>query len=157
MKRIAVALLLTALICNLSLTSVASTSIPTELWDLTLTAYMEQIGIFSDPVNHRGYYSYSAYVNNNKRYSDYYFKGESDNSFDLYGYEVYSVNQQYTVGMKGMYTGCIKEYDVDPGDTYFSHGYTNCGCDLGQYAYFYIDGTYYGVSVSINGTLETYY
>ncbi len=135
----------------------ASTSVPTALWNLVPTAYMEQIGIFTDPVNHRGYYPYQAYVNNNRMYSNYYFKANADNHFDLYGYEMYSVNEKYHVEMiKYGDPSVFMRTPVYANNTYFSIDYLNCGEDLEQYAYFCIDGTTYGVSVSITGTLDTY-
>lgn len=158
MKKIAIVFLAVCLLFASSrYVSHAGTSVPTALWNLVPTAYMEQIGIFTDPVNHRGYYPYQAYVNNNRMYSNYYFKANADNHFDLYGYEMYSVNKTYHVEMiKYGDPSVVKRTPVYANDTYFSIDYLNCGEDLEQYAYFCIDGTIYGVSVSITGTLDTY-
>ena len=156
MKKIAIVFLAACLLFASSrYVSHASTSVPTALWNLVPTAYMEQIGIFTDPVNHRGYYPYQAYVNNNRMYSSYYFKAQSNSHFYFYGHEMYSVNEMYYVEMIEYGNPNNKKRDpVHSSDTYFSHYYTNEG--LGQYAYFCIDGTNYGVSVSISGEVETY-
>ncbi len=158
MKKIAIVFLAVCLLFASSrYDSHASTSVPTVLWNLVPTAYMEQIGIFTDPVNHRGYYPYQAYVNNNRMYSNYYFKAQANNHFDLYGYEMYSVNETYHVDMIKHGNSSIHTHDaVPPSATYFSIDYLNCGQHLGQYAYFCIDGTTYSVSVSITGTIDTY-
>lgn len=158
MKKIAIVFLAVCLLFASSrYVSRASTSVPDALWNLVPTAYMEQIGIFTDPVNHRGYYPYQAYVDNNRMYSQYYFKAQADNHFYLYGHEMYSVNEMYYVEMIKYGDPSKKKRDVVLSNaTYFSHYYTNVSPSLGQYAYFCIDGTNYGANVSISGEVETY-
>ncbi len=160
MKKIAIVFLAVCLLfANSRYVSRASTSVPTALWNLVPTAYMEQIGIFTDPVNHRGYYPYQAYVNSNRMYSNYYFKAQADNHFDLYGHEMYSVNELYYVEIiKYGAPSTNKRIPIYSNDTYFSIDYSNYSylLSFGEYAYFCIDGTNYGVSVSITGTMDTY-
>ena len=158
MKKIAIVFLAVCLLFASSrYVSHASTSVPTALWNLVPTAYMEQVGIFTDPVNHRGYYPYQALVQNNRMYSNYYFKAQEENHFDLYGYEMYSVNEMYYVDMiKYGYPNIYVRHVIISNATYFSLDYLYCGKSLGKYAYFCIDGTTYGVSVSITGTIDTY-
>ena len=158
MKKIAIVFLAACLLFASSrYVTHASTSVPTALWNLVPTDYMEQIGIFTDPVNHRGYYPYQAYVNNNRIYSDYYFKARFEGSYYLHGSEMYSVNQQYSVAMKRKFgSDPAVSWDIPATDTYFYLDFSNYGSTLTDQAYFYIEATN-GVSVSITGSIETYY
>ncbi len=158
MKKIAIVFLAACLLFASSRYDThASTSVPTALWNLVPTAYMEQVGIFTDPVNHRGYYPYQAYVNNNRIYSDYYFKAQSAGSYYLHGSEMYSVNQHYSVAMKRKFgTGVAIMFDVPAQSTYFYYDFSTFGSILTDQAYFFIEATN-GVSVSITGSIETYY
>ena len=111
MKKILVVLLAVCLLFASSRNvSHAGTSVPTALWNLIPTAYMEQIGIFTDPVNHRGYYPYSALLSNNLLYSNYYFKAQSAGHYYLTGNEVYPINISYYVALQN-YTD-PSEYDI---------------------------------------------
>ncbi len=157
MKKILVVLmLLVLLVCNSSVSSHASTSIPTAQWDLRLTAYMEQIGIFTDPANHRGYYDYSALISSNyTRYSDYYFKAQANKRYYLHGYEVYSINQPYYVVLENKFETGQAIRQVAAAATYFIYDYGNCQESIKDQAYFYFNATN-GSSGSINGHIETY-
>ena len=120
-KTIIILVSLCLLLGNTQYVSHAGTSAPTALWDLTPTAYMEQIGIFTDPVNHRGYYPYSALVNNNIIYSNFYFKAQAAGHYYLTGYELYQIYTNYYVVLQN-YTDPLKN---DPRIAYGAYNYFN--------------------------------
>ncbi|MBR6415489.1 MAG: hypothetical protein IKS22_05215 [Bacteroidales bacterium] len=159
MKKVPVILFSVILfIYSLPLVSRASTTIPTTQWNLQLTAYMEQIGIFSDPVNHRGNYDYSAVFSNNTWYSDYYFKAISTRHFLLCGYEAGSINYPYYITMHNKFNSIFVIDQIAASSTYFITDYGDARYDLSyisDQAYFSYDSAN-GVSFTINGTLETY-
>ena len=158
MKKILVVLMsLVLLVCSSSILSYATTSIPTSEWDLRPTAYMEQIGIFTDPVNHRGYYPYSAYIGGNyTMYSSYYFRAQANKHFYLCGYEYTSINQEYKVVLQNKFNNGYDRRTVYASETFFVFDYGNGDASLSNLAYFYFEPTN-GLNVSINGTIETYY
>ena len=124
--------------------------------DLYISEEMVMAGVFCDPVNHRGNYEYQAYINQNKLYSNYYFKPQAPNRFFLYGYEMYPVNQSYSYGLRRYVVGAYTSYTVSASATQFDHNFAGDGVYFGYKAYFFIDGTSPGATVSIYGTMETY-
>lgn len=157
MKKIVVVLLAVCLLFASSRNvSHASTSVPTALWNLVPTAYMEQIGIFTDPVNHRGYYTYSAYFSNSTLYSNYYFQAPAANEFVIHGHRISSINQHFYVTMRSKFGTNYVTIQIAATTTLFIFDYGSYPQNLTNKAYFYFDGTN-GAQFSVNGTLETYY
>ena len=89
-------------------------------------------------------------------YSNYYFKPQAPNRFFLYGYEMYPVNQSYSYGLRRYVVGAYTSYTVSASATQFDHNFAGDGVYFGYKAYFFIDGTSPGATVSIYGTMETY-
>ena len=69
--------------------AVKSGSIPTAFWYLvgSPNGTYEQ-----DQANHVGNYSYSAYINGYKLYSNYYFGVQNANRYRFYGVEIYPMS-----------------------------------------------------------------
>ena len=163
MKKIVVVLLAVCLLFASSrYFSRAATSVPTVSWNLVPTAYMEQIGIFTDPVNHRGIYNYTANVTLfNTWYSNYYFKASAPRKFYLYGYGTTNpINQNVLVVMKDKIGSMAAPSIIEEYENYFINDYGSTYWNifpLSDQAYFYFSiDNYMGPSVTFNGSLETY-
>ena len=152
------------LFCSTTFASKAATSVPTWSWNLVPTAYMEQIGIFTDPVNHRGIYNYpTATVNPGGAYwySNFYFKASAPKKFYFCGYSTSNpTNQDVLVVMQNYYQSGVQYRDpriLEEHQSFFIYDYYNSVFDISDQAYFYfrIDVAT-GPSVSLNGDLETY-
>ena len=137
--------------------AVQSSSVPTVMWDLYVTNQMSSQGILTDWANRRGHYPYTAYINGYKLYSNYYFKPQNPYRFVLRADEMYQVNQSYTVGMQSISN--VNSYHIWPIGPYTHQFTVDCfaaGIQISGNAYFYIDGTATGASVSIQGEMTTY-
>ena len=71
-------------------------------------------------------------------------------------HEMYSVNQSYSYGLRRYVVGAYTSYTVSASATQFDHNFAGDGVYFGYKAYFFIDGTSPGATVSIYGTMETY-
>ena len=131
----------------------AGTSVPTQEWDLSI---LGGYGVSTDWENHWGNYPFSAYVNCNKIYSNYYFTHASNQSLSIWGWMSGATNtwrlivQSRTVnnsqGTFARYQGKSQTSYSYNGNTYPMNGYS-----FGTSSYFSADGLDYNAEVSVYG------
>ena len=165
MRQLGVVLLsLILLICSVPIASKAATTVPIVSWNLQPTDYMEQMGIFSDPVNRRGIYSYSqATVNPGwvKWYSPYFYKAAAEKHYYFCGYSTTNpTNQDVCVALQNKFHSGNNYCDVrilEDHQSYFIYDYCNSIYDISDQAYFSFEiENSSGPSVTLHGSLETY-
>ena len=167
MKKIVVVFLAACLLFASSrYVSRAATSVPTVSWNLVPTAYMEQIGIFTDPVNHRGIYNYSQVTvtcGGGFWYSPYYYIAAADRHYYFCGYSngMSSFGNPLYIRMQNKFTEHFVADVLDEDETYFIYDFGTqeyATSQLSHEAYFKlgVDSYYPWASVTLNGGLETY-
>lgn len=132
----------------------AGYNVPTAVWNLF---HPDGVSAAEAAAMHVGHYSFSAYINHYKLYSNYYFHVLTDGRYVINCNEMYNVNDAYKIGMINKYSG-YGHYEIvgaNQHGLYFDFsGYAGT---LLQDAYFCIDGTYgSGAHVSIVGYVDTY-
>lgn len=117
-----------------------SSSIPTAMWEL-----------------YNNNYHFSAYINGYKLYSNYYFHAQTAGRYHFFGseYDGYS-SSGYSVGVINKSNGkTIRKY-VPLSETGFSMYHIDYSENMGNYFYFFIDGSVTGAEVSLDGYMNTY-
>lgn len=141
MKKCKVFIAMATMLLVSSSVAFASTKVPTKEWNL-----------------YDNLYSWSAYVNKNKIYSNYYFRAASEGAFRIYGERLYEGDKGYAVRIYNKDTGksaakyvLSTEAKFDFYDTAFKD------FDAGELMYFSIDGSDTQAEVSIvNGFFDSY-
>lgn len=134
------------------LDSQASSSIPTAQWDLYLP---DGVSIDEGQAMHMGQYFFSAYINNYRLYSNYYFHVLTSGRYVMNCHEMFNVSDSYVIRMVNKNTGYMTYNFIGSSTHSFYHDYSN-STQLGKDAYFFIDGEAYNAQVSIVGYMDTY-
>lgn len=102
-------------------------------------------------------YHFSAYINGYKLYSNYYFYTKTAGRFHFFAneYDGYSSNG-YSVGVVNRSNGATIRKYVAKSETGFSMYHTDYSTNMGNYFYFFIDGSGTGAEVSLDGYMNTY-
>lgn len=139
MKKIKFFILLVMMLTCSSSIVLGSTKVPTKEWDL-----------------YDNLYNWSAYVNKNEMYSNYYFRADSL-AFRIYGKRYYEGNKGYYVRMYNKVTGDSDKIYVASTEDGFDF-YTGAFKDFnpGIFMYFSLDGSVTQSEVSLKGFFDTY-
>lgn len=155
MKKLFLSVIFLFVLCFNPLDTQAGYNVPTAEWGL-----YQPDGITHEQAlaMHLGHYSFSAYINHYKLYSNYYFHVETSGRFVINCSEMYSVSDSYRINMYNKNNPILYVYNTIGSNTHSFHkDYSYYATTLGYDAYFCIDGTYgSGAHVSITGYMDTY-
>lgn len=141
MKKCKVFIAMATMLLLSSSVAFASTKVPTKEWNL-----------------YDNLYSWSAYVNKNQMYSNYYFRAASEGAFRIYGERLYEGDKGYFVRIYNKSTGDSKEkYVFSTAEKFDFYDTAFKDFNAGELMYFSIDGSTTQAEVSIvNGFFDSY-
>ena len=163
MKKVKLAMGIVAFVCCLNATSVfaSNNSIQSNNYNSTKNEVTPRgANIPTSRWNlYNNNYSWSAYINNSRLYSNYYFHVETPHRYHFFGYKRYDASAGYYARVHSKdYSGRTYSRYVPPTEAGFNwyHYELSSLYDMGYNFYFSIDGSTTNAAVSLDGQMNTY-